>query len=345
MFGENYINLKLFGVLLSRIYGIPESEKEILERCPPNIDRFKDINLYCDKLNKKLSREKKRFFDALPRKKEREKKKLKKIRKKKKNKVQKYDNRIRDIEKEAKENKHNKKWFSAIFNHLQIFFQRHISKPWNLRKIKKTERKQKHNLHRWKENPDEIFNQEHIELLNRIERFRDIKDDSFYHGAKGEVKVLNELSKLDDDHAILCGLNLKLDDWHSYKGEQNLKSAQMDLVVVSYKGIFLIEVKNWSKEYLAKNKDISPHEQLDRAGKVLYIFLKSRLGEKVPLSGKRLNKVLLPIQNNICYDERYKTVLVSSVPRINNFITDRRSVLDDYEVKRITDTLKPFVTE
>ena len=49
----------------------------------------------------------------------------------------------------------------------------------------------------------------------------------------------------------------------------------MDFVVVSYRGVVLIEAKNWSSSYYGQHGGLPPHEQVDRAGRVLWICLKS----------------------------------------------------------------------
>jgi len=36
----------------------------------------------------------------------------------------------------------------------------------------------------------------------------------------------------------------------------------------------MIEVKNWSTGFYKQKKKFSPHEQTDRAGRVLWIFFK-----------------------------------------------------------------------
>jgi len=72
-----------------------------------------------------------------------------------------------------------------------------------------------------------------------------------YRGEKGEQKVLQQLSKLRDNYYVLCGMKLDLGSPFrpSYR-KRNI--AQLDFVVVSKRGIVVIEVKNWSDEYLFK---------------------------------------------------------------------------------------------
>lgn len=171
-----------------------------------------------------------------------------------------------------------------------------------------------------------------------IKRFEKNRENPFHAGADGELKVLDVLSKLGDEYHIFCGLNMVLNYWSIYNGKKNLRSAQMDFVVVSRKGIFLIEVKNWSTEYLKNNPNLSPYEQTDRAGRVLWIFLKQ------VMDNVHVTNVLLPIHDNMEYNHNYKAVFVSNLDRINHFIENRQDVLSDQEIKKLANILKIYVT-
>lgn len=173
----------------------------------------------------------------------------------------------------------------------------------------------------------------------QVNKFEKNKDNPFHAGAKGELKVLDRLSELSDDYHVLCGLNIELNYWVTYNGKKNLRSAQMDFVVVSRKGVFLIEAKNWSTRYYDRREGLSPHEQADRAARVLWIFLKSWR------SNPRVKAVLLSIQGNMKYDPKYKYVFVSDLREINHFIEKGKEELSEKDVKNIVDKLKHFVTK
>lgn len=189
-------------------------------------------------------------------------------------------------------------------------------------------------------------------LLNKFSRWRKKrqiikieknKNSSLHSGAKGELRVLNTLSKLDDNYHIFCGLNMDLPHYVTYNGKKNLKSAQMDFVVVSKRGIILIEVKNWTDAYIFRNKDkggLEPHEQVERAGRVLWICLKSWFEPKNP----SVTSVLITIQGNMKYDPAYKYVAVRDLSNINSFIQKRKERFTDKQVKRIVGRLKGSVT-
>ena len=166
----------------------------------------------------------------------------------------------------------------------------------------------------------------------QINKIEDSIDSPLYHGAKGELKILDKLSELNDDYHIFCDVYKKLDHWITYNGKKNLRSAQMDFVVVSYRGVVLIEVKNWSSNFNKQYSGISPHEQVERAGRVLWISLKStwRSPHNPPVTS-----VLLSVQGNMRYDPDYKFVNVKDLKNINSFIESRYEQFSDKEVERI----------
>ena len=171
--------------------------------------------------------------------------------------------------------------------------------------------------------------------INKIEKNR---NSPLRHGVTGELKVLDVLYRLNDDYHVFCGVNIGLPYWVTYNGQKNLRSAQMDFVVVSRKGVFMIEVKNWSKGYAKRHDGLNPYEQTDRAGRILWIFLKSWR------FSPRVTNVLLSTQGSFEYDRNYRAVFVSSLDRINNFVENRKDSLSEKDVKKINGKLKHCVT-
>jgi len=176
-------------------------------------------------------------------------------------------------------------------------------------------------------------------LKRQYNKFERNRDDPFHAGAKGENKVLDKLSQLSDEYHVLCGVRIGLTHFISYNGKKNLKSAQIDFVVVSKKGIIVIEVKNWSDDYIDKRNYFSPHEQAGRAGRLLWHILKS--WRKTP----RVTSLVLSIKGNIKYDPKYKPVFVSSLDRINQFIENRENSLSEKDVRKYVKKLKGHVTK
>lgn len=178
----------------------------------------------------------------------------------------------------------------------------------------------------------------------QISKFEENKNDTFHAGASGELLALRKLSELSNDFHVMCGVNAVLPYFVTYRGKKNLGSAQLDFIVISKKGIILIEVKNWSTQFYEQHDKISPHEQVDRAGRVLWIVIKSRWGwlkKEYP----RVTSVLVSIQGNMKYDLNYKFVNVLDLDRINYFIENRKDELSEKEVKKLVNILKKHVTK
>ena len=176
-------------------------------------------------------------------------------------------------------------------------------------------------------------------LKRQYKKFGEKRDNPFHAGAKGEKQVLEKLAELSDEYHVLCGVRIALSHYISYNKQKNLKSAQIDFVVVSKKGVYVIEVKNWSDSYVEKHDYFSPHEQAGRAGRLLWHVLKS--WRKAP----RVTSVVLSIKGNIKYDPNYKVVLVSSMQNINRLLEKRDDVLSEKEVKKYVKKIKGHVTK
>ena len=173
----------------------------------------------------------------------------------------------------------------------------------------------------------------------QVDKFQYKKIGKLRTGTYGENDVIDELSKLDDSYHIMCSIDIELHSWVTYNGKKNLKSAQMDIVVVCPKGVFMIEVKNWTDEYAQRSKQgLSPYEQAGRAGLVLWITLQN------VFKGIRVTNVLLSIKGNLPYNEKYRLVYVSSLDSINQFSEKRQDSLSEKEVEKIVKNLKNYVT-
>ncbi len=175
-------------------------------------------------------------------------------------------------------------------------------------------------------------------LKRQYKKFEKNRDDPFHAGAKGENKVIEKLSQLSDEYHVLCGVRIGLSYFISYKRKRNLRSAQIDFVVVSKKGVYAIEVKNWSDDYVNNQDYYSPHEQVGKHGRLLWHVLKS--WRHTP----RVTSVVLSIKGNIKYDPNYKVVFVTSLDKVNDFLENRQEVLSDKQVGKIIKKLKGHVT-
>ena len=106
-------------------------------------------------------------------------------------------------------------------------------------------------------------------LQNKLNRLNTKKINTLRLGAEGEVIMVSRLKKLSNDFHVLCGIDIRLPKYIKYRGKINLRSAQMDVVVVGPTGLFVIEVKNWTDGTNAHKQSFTPYEQADRAATVL----------------------------------------------------------------------------
>jgi len=176
----------------------------------------------------------------------------------------------------------------------------------------------------------------------QINKIEDNIDGVEHAGAKGEMLALEKLLELPDDYHVFCGVNKDLGKYITYRRRRDLKSAQMDFVVVSKRGVVVIEVKNWSAKYYKNHYGLRPHEQVDRAGRVLWIKLKSSwFRPKDP----PVTSVLLSIQGSIGNDPNYGYVVVKNLNDINSYIQNKQEQFSEKEVKRLIDRVKGDVTK
>ncbi len=317
------------------IYGRPDSELAIINEAPRTVEKFEDIDNEHRKLKDELAQEKKVFYEKVPSTISKEEQKLEKMKNDEKITEEKFDEKLRSLEKKKAEG-----GFTGLSSSFKGYFVKNYSKKREINKIKNLQEKQESHIEEWKENPEGIFNKEQKETISEIQEFAELKKDPFYAGAKGELDVLKKLSQLSDDYHVMCGVNMDLGRYITYDGKKNLRSAQMDFLVVSKRGVVLIEVKNWSSNFSRQYQGLSPYEQVERAGRVLWIALKSWRNPRNP----SVTSVLLSIRGNMQYDSRYKFVNVKDTKNINYFIENRYKQFSDNEVDRVVDRIIKHVT-
>ncbi len=329
---------------MAHIYGQSGAEKELLLKCPIGIYNFEDVKNSLTKSQNKLNQERTTFFEILPKVIHKEKDKLENLKIKEKEIENSLDEKITQIKKSIKDkktkigSKHKIHHLLTLpINYVDLFIKNNISKPSAMRKAKNDIDAQNKVIYPLENEPDQLFQGEQKELIGEINKLKTIIKSPDYSGAYGELLVLSELKELNDDFHIFCDVNIDLGGYVRYRGNRNLKSAQMDFVVVGHTGIFVIEVKNWSSNYLNSYEGFSPHEQVDRAGRVLYIYFKKH----TLLFKPRITNLLVPIRRNMEYDEKYKFVLIRNPSGIRGFIcSDTKTALSDREIHKLVSLLK-----
>jgi len=303
----------------------------LLRECSPQIKKFDDIKPTLSNLKNELELNRKKFNDNLPNLIDEEQVNLEELNNKENEVENEWNIKIKEIKNDINKNK----W--KIWKYLELLIKEKISKPKAIRNVQKEIKKQEDLLYELRTKPDEYFAREQKGTISEINQLKRVVKSPEYFGAYGEIKTLKELKKLSNDYHIICNLNLSFSHYLYYRGKRDLKSAQIDFAVVGPTGIFIIEVKNWSNETLRNHRGFSPHEQLDRGGKVVWRYLKNNSFIFKP----HITKILVPIQHNIKYNSYYKSVLIRDVQNLRHFIeNNNRYTISEKRVNKIVSILR-----
>lgn len=96
-----------------------------------------------------------------------------------------------------------------------------------------------------------------------------------FRGALAELEVAKALAKLPDKCCVFHDVRLVADRFIRFAGVP-LQSAQADHVVLTSGSVFVIEAKNWSREFVSEGNYFDPYVQVGRARFLCQVLLKDR---------------------------------------------------------------------
>ncbi len=166
------------------------------------------------------------------------------------------------------------------------------------------------------------------DILDRLTR----EYRSELKGYYGELLVLDTLKKLNDDYYVISDVPITREFGHKFDGKM-LKSARVDHVVVSRKGVYCIETKNWNMKWKSDDRP-TPGEQARRASYLLYRYLKYTCN----IPRVRVMSIVLYTNSTIKGKEDFVRFL-----RYEDFpayLEGRQDTLSDEEVKQVVECLK-----
>ena len=177
----------------------------------------------------------------------------------------------------------------------------------------------------------------------KIEYTRNVLENSknLISGAIGENLVVKEIMKLSDDYVLINDFNLSFSRPIFYrKHNQRIYSIQIDHLLISKAGIFIIETKNWSKSSVNSISLRSPIEQIERSNFALYIYI----SENITLNGHHWGEQKIPIRNIIVMirnkpKAEFKYVNIKLLNELNDYIKYFEPVLTDEQLNRIVNNL------
>lgn len=181
--------------------------------------------------------------------------------------------------------------------------------------------------------------------LNDLDHKKRVIDEinSYIYGAIGEQKVVEELKQLPDEYILINDFSLTFDKAIFYKPERSwIKSVQIDHLLISSAGIFMIETKNWSKESLKSLNLRSPVEQIKRSNYALFKLLSGNSG--FSLGSHHWGERKIPIRNLIVLInhkpiEEFKYVKILTLPELVGYVKYFQPSLSKLEVDQIAEYL------
>ncbi len=184
-----------------------------------------------------------------------------------------------------------------------------------------------------------------INKLEYKQRIIDEVNNSIY-GALGEHKVVKELENLSDENVLINDFALT---FHPpiYNRQENdyIKSIQIDHLLVTPSGIFLIETKNWSEKSLASLDLRSPVQQVKRTNFALFKTLTEDISSgRVKLPQHHWGDRKIPIRNMIVLtnsrpNEEFQYVKVLTVNELLRYVRYFKPLFTSEETQAIASYL------
>ncbi len=155
-------------------------------------------------------------------------------------------------------------------------------------------------------------------------------------GAQAELDVLACLQELPDSYHVLCNLNLRAHRSIRFAGEY-LQSAQIDYLVAGPTGVFVLEVKRWSRQFIVQHKYFDPYQQVGRASYLCYDLLRT-YGVKTRVQSILVNCGAIPPPEG----EDYHVQVVTPPELLGSLVRYRGRTFDAAAVNQAVAMLKSF---
>ena len=97
-------------------------------------------------------------------------------------------------------------------------------------------------------------------------------------GAEAELTVIDHLRMLPSSAVVFNNVRLEATRYIRFDGA-GLMSAQIDHVVLTPAGVFVIETKRWSRRFVESGDFYNPFEQVSRANYLCYDLLRESFGK------------------------------------------------------------------
>lgn len=184
--------------------------------------------------------------------------------------------------------------------------------------------------------------------LKEHERKKSVIDEinTSIYGAIGEQKVVRELENLPDGYFLINDFSFTFISPVYYRQEDEyIKSIQIDHVLISPAGIFLIETKNWSRQSLCNLSLRSPVNQIKRSNFALFILLHDGIANSnLNIDQHHWGARKIPIRNlivltNVKPNEEFQYVKILTLNELLGYVKYFKPTFSNKETQEIANYL------
>lgn len=196
---------------------------------------------------------------------------------------------------------------------------------------------------------EKIISDRSLPHITELANTKEVLDDLYplIAGAIGENLVVKELKNLSDNYVLINDFYVEFETpIYNRKNGDKIFSIQIDHLLITDSGIFIIETKNWSKDSI-ENLDLrSPINQIKRSNYALFVILNGvSKHSKIKLDRHHWGEKQVPIRSLIAMinhkpKEKFKFVAVKTLKELNRYITYFDPIFDDSEVKVLSEYLE-----
>jgi len=244
----------------------------------------------------------------------------------------------------------SKSFFQRSMDYLKIwFYEKQIQHKrqnidseinYSVRKIVKEHAEKNNRFQYITSNFEDALNESCLAPLRELERKKEIIDElnTSILGALGEQKVAKELENLSDEYILINDFSISFSK-SIYNRQENdyIKSIQIDHILVSPSGIFLIETKNWSERSLDNLSFHSPVQQIKRTNFALFKILNdaSSYLDKHHWGIKKIPQRNLIVMLNLKPKEEFQYVKILTLKELLGYINYFKPIFSNSETEQI----------
>ena len=187
-----------------------------------------------------------------------------------------------------------------------------------------------------RQNRTQIVTDRHQQYAHQAAFVEQVLSSPELVGAQAELDVLACLQELPDSYHVYCDLNLRAHRSIRFAGDY-LQSAQIDYLVVGPTGVFVLEVKHWSRQFIAQGGYFDPYQQVGRASYLCYDLLRT-YGEKTRVQSVLVNCGAIPPPEG----EDYHVQVVTPLELLGSLVRYRGRTLDAAAISQAIAVLNAF---